>query len=388
MAQTITHNQTATETNARYDVELRKVFKVYNGDTAVRGIDLGIRQGEFFSILGPSGCGKTTTLRLIAGFEQPTSGDVLIRGQGMANVPPYRRPVNTVFQSYALFGHLTVWENVAFGLRIKKHGTAEILRRVEEALQLVKMDSFARRYPSQLSGGQQQRVALARALVNRPTVVLLDEPLGALDLKLRKEMQVELSTLHQELGVTFVMVTHDQEEALSLSNRIAVMNGGRIEQIGTPSQIYENPQTPFVADFIGDTNLLHGFVEAADASLLKITTESGMRILVHPAEGWSGSVGEAVVLSLRPENVHLSPEPLDANVNCYKGRVQNTMYLGTHVHYVVDLEPGDFCRDGKTERITVLQPNRQGSLLELGDTVYLYWSYADCLALTHALTPA
>lgn len=388
MAQTITHNQAATETDTRYDVELRKVFKVYNGDTAVRGIDLAIRQGEFFSILGPSGCGKTTTLRLIAGFEQPTAGDVLIRGQGMAHVPPYRRPVNTVFQSYALFGHLTVWENIAFGLRIKKHGRSEIQKRVEEALQLVKMDAFARRYPSQLSGGQQQRVALARALVNRPTVVLLDEPLGALDLKLRKEMQVELSTLHQELGVTFVMVTHDQEEALSLSDRIAVMNGGRIEQIGTPSQIYETPQTPFVADFIGDTNLLHGFVEAADSKLLKITTDSGMRILVRPTEGWSGSVGDAVVLSVRPENIHLSPEPLNANVNCYKGRVHNTMYLGTHVHYVVDLEPGNSHREGATERITVLQPNRQGSLLELGGVIYLYWSDADCLALTHPSTPA
>lgn len=377
MAQAIAYNQ-AIEVDTRYDVELRKVFKVYNGETAVRGIDLGIRQGEFFSILGPSGCGKTTTLRLIAGFENPTAGDVLIRGQTMVDVPPYRRPVNTVFQSYALFGHLTVWENIAFGLRLKKQPRGEIQKRVEEALQLVKMDAFARRYPAQLSGGQQQRVALARALVNRPTVVLLDEPLGALDLKLRKEMQVELSTLHQELGVTFVMVTHDQEEALSLSDRIAVMNGGRIEQIGSPSQIYEKPQTPFVADFIGDTNLLHGFVEAADPSLLKVTTEGGMRILVCPGEAWQGAVGDAIIVSIRPEKVHLSSEPSTTS-NCYPGRVHNIMYLGTHVHYVVDLESNS---SRPAERITVLQPNRQGSLLELGAPVYVCWTDSDCLALS------
>jgi spermidine/putrescine transport system ATP-binding protein len=251
MSQTAMQNRPVAETNTRFDVELRKVFKVFNGETVVRGIDLNIQQGEFFSILGPSGCGKTTTLRLIAGFEDPSAGEVLIRGRSMAGVPAYRRPVNTVFQSYALFNHLSVWENIAFGLRIKRQGKAEIQNRVQEALRLVKMEQFARRYPTQLSGGQQQRVALARALVNRPTVVLLDEPLGALDLKLRKEMQVELSTLHKNLGVTFVMVTHDQEEALSLSDRIAVMHDGKLEQIGTPNQIYDYPQTPFVADFIG-----------------------------------------------------------------------------------------------------------------------------------------
>jgi len=386
MAQMIASNPT-TGVDTQYDVELRKVFKVYNGETAVRGIDLGIRQGEFFSILGPSGCGKTTTLRLIAGFEAPTAGDVLIRGQAMGDVPPYRRPVNTVFQSYALFSHMTVWENIAFGLRIKKHGKAEIQKRVDEALQLVKMDAFARRYPSQLSGGQQQRVALARALVNRPAVVLLDEPLGALDLKLRKEMQVELSTLHQELGVTFVMVTHDQEEALSLSNRIAVMNGGRIEQIGTPSQIYENPQTPFVADFIGDTNLFQGFVEAADATLLKITTESGRQILVCPHEDWNGTVGDAVVVSVRPEKIHLSPEPPGHRANCFVGKIHNIMYLGTHVHYVIDLESHQTRQDGTVDRMTVLQPNRQSNLLALGAPAYVYWHDSDCLALMNTSTP-
>ncbi|NJN85828.1 MAG: ATP-binding cassette domain-containing protein, partial [Leptolyngbyaceae cyanobacterium SL_7_1] len=229
MAQSVMHGRSIAGAETNLDVELRKVFKVFDGETAVRGIDLDIGQGEFFSILGPSGCGKTTTLRIIAGFEEPTAGEVLIQDRLMTHVPAYRRPVNTVFQSYALFGHMNVWDNVAFGLRINHCTKAEVQERVKQALQLVKMESFARRYPSQLSGGQQQRVALARALVNRPAVVLLDEPLGALDLKLRKEMQVELSNLHRELGVTFVMVTHDQEEALSLSDRIAVMNEGRIE---------------------------------------------------------------------------------------------------------------------------------------------------------------
>lgn len=232
MSQTITPSAPPSTAQRSVDVELRNVFKFFGSDAAVKDINLAIHQGEFFSILGPSGCGKTTTLRLIAGFESPSSGELLIQGTSMGGVPPYRRPVNTVFQSYALFGHMTVAENVAFGLKIRNLPKAEIKERVASALRLVKMETFAQRQPSQLSGGQQQRVALARALVNRPAVILLDEPLGALDLKLRKEMQMELSTLHKELGLTFVMVTHDQEEALSLSDRIAVMNQAKVEQIG------------------------------------------------------------------------------------------------------------------------------------------------------------
>lgn len=374
MAQTLTHDDPAfVQAETAYDVELHEVVKVFNGEPAVRGLNLKIRQGEFFSILGPSGCGKTTTLRLIAGFEQPTMGDVVIRGRVMDTVPPYRRPVNTVFQSYALFGHMTVWENVAFGLRIRKCSKAETQSRVGEVLRLVKMEDFARRYPTQLSGGQQQRVALARALVNRPAVVLLDEPLGALDLKLRKEMQVELSTLQRELGVTFVMVTHDQEEALSLSNRIAVMNDGRVEQVGTPSEIYEYPKTPFVADFIGDTNLLQGCVEAADAHTLKVLTDGGMRIVVPQPEAWRGSVGCAVVLSIRPEKVQIQASGRGTEDNCHAGQVSTIMYLGTHVQYVVDLLSGD--------RITVLEPNRQGHFFAPDDAVNVSWNPADCLAL-------
>ena len=228
MTQIITQNQGRQVTGESLDVELHNVFKFFHQESAVHGIDLAVQTGEFFSILGPSGCGKTTTLRLIAGFENADAGKVIIQGQTMTNVPPYRRPVNTVFQSYALFNHLDVWNNIAFGLKMQRISSGEVTARVKEALRLVRMDSLRSRFPHQLSGGQQQRVALARALVKRPAVLLLDEPLGALDLKLRKEMQVELSNLHKESGVTFIMVTHDQEEALSLSDRVAVMNQGKI----------------------------------------------------------------------------------------------------------------------------------------------------------------
>ncbi len=376
MSQTAVQRHDSTSTDTEFDVELRKVFKVFQGEAAVRGIDLSIRRGEFFSILGPSGCGKTTTLRLIAGFETPTAGEVLIRRQMMTQVPPYRRPVNTVFQSYALFNHLTVWENIAFGLRIKRQSKNEVRERVGEALKLVKMESYAHRFPAQLSGGQQQRVALARALVNRPAVVLLDEPLGALDLKLRKEMQVELSNLHQELGVTFIMVTHDQEEALSLSDRIAVMHEGKIEQIGTPSQIYEQPKTPFVADFIGDTNLFKGRVLAAELNSLHVETTTGLKMMVQSSESESWDGVSEVVLSVRPEKIHLSLYSPDVPANCFEGRLRHVMYLGTHMHYVVELLSGD--------RVTVMQPNTVGSLPDAQTPIYVYWADTDCLALTHS----
>jgi spermidine/putrescine transport system ATP-binding protein len=375
MSQAATQNQGAMATEASLDVELRKVFKEFNREMAVQGIDLSIRRGEFFSILGPSGCGKTTTLRLIAGFELPSAGEVLIQNQSMTQVPPYRRPVNTVFQSYALFSHMTVWDNIAFGLRLKKQSKAIVQERVEEALKLVKMEPFARRYPAQLSGGQQQRVALARALVNRPTVLLLDEPLGALDLKLRKEMQLELSTLHREIGLTFVMVTHDQEEAMSLSDRIAVMNHGKIEQIGTPKQIYDRPQTPFVADFIGDTNLFHGKVEGFHPSKLWVVTERGLKITAQPLEsGKAAPVSGQVVLSIRPEKIRLSYRLPEGQANCFEGRLKNVMYLGTHVHCVLELQSGDL--------VTVMQPNTVAKLPTEDTPLYAYWSTEDCLALT------
>ena len=374
MSQTAVQRQDTTSTDTEFDVELRKVFKVFNGEAVVRGIDLSIHKGEFFSILGPSGCGKTTTLRLIAGFEAATAGEVLIRRQIMNQIPPYRRPVNTVFQSYALFNHLTVWDNIAFGLRIKLQNRAEIRERVGEALQLVKMESYSQRFPAQLSGGQQQRVALARALVNRPAVVLLDEPLGALDLKLRKEMQVELSNLHQELGITFVMVTHDQEEALSLSDRIAVMHEGKIEQIGSPNQIYEPPRTPFVADFIGDTNLFRGRLVGADTESVQVETETGLKVIAKLAECENSTVTGPVVLSIRPEKVQVSLYTPSVSHNCFEGRLKHVMYLGTHVHYVVELLSGD--------RVTVMQPNTVGTIPDSETPIYVYWAATDCLALT------
>ena len=372
MSQTAVSSQRISTTDTAYDVELRKVFKVYNGETAVRGVDLNVRNGEFFSILGPSGCGKTTTLRLIAGFETPSAGEVLVRGQSMLTVPPYQRPVNTVFQSYALFGHMTIWENVAFGLKLKGHTKADLQDRVRESLELVKMEGFAHRHPAQLSGGQQQRVALARALVNRPTVLLLDEPLGALDLKLRKEMQVELTSLQQELGMTFVMVTHDQEEALSMSDRIAVMNEGRVEQVGSPSEIYEQPRTPFIADFIGETNLFRGRLLHQEHDELSVTTDGGMQLAVKTQDTW-GSGGSEVVVSVRPEKVHVSLYKPEVAINCFEGELRNIMYLGTHVHYVVELRSGD--------RVTVMQVNSGGERPKLHLPVYVHWAPSDSLAL-------
>jgi spermidine/putrescine transport system ATP-binding protein len=292
----------------------------------------------------------------------------------MTDVPPYRRPVNTVFQSYALFNHLNVWENIAFGLRLKKISKSEIASRVTKALKLVKMESLRSRVPSQLSGGQQQRVALARALVNRPAVILLDEPLGALDLKLRKEMQVELSNLHKDLGLTFVMVTHDQEEALCLSDRIAVMNQGKIEQIGTPSQIYERPQTPFVADFIGDTNLFSGEIVEVDAESIKIFTKTGLTILVGRHEQTPLKIAQSVVVSVRPEKIQLSLYQPNIPTNCFEGQLINVMYLGTHVNYVVELINGS--------NLNVLQLNTYGSLPDRNTPIYAWWEITDGLAIS------
>ncbi|MEO1400815.1 MAG: ABC transporter ATP-binding protein [Cyanobacteria bacterium J06635_1] len=372
MSQTVSPKPSVSQTTpATFDVELCNVSKVFAGEPAVQEIDLGIRQGEFFSILGPSGCGKTTTLRMIAGFESLSAGELFIRGQSMRRVPAHRRPVNTVFQSYALFNHMSVWDNIAFGLKIKRCGRSEVRERVGEALQLVQMEAFGQRYPTQLSGGQKQRVALARALVNRPAVMLLDEPLGALDLKLRKQMQVELSNLHQRLGITFVMVTHDQEEALSLSDRIAVMRAGRIEQIGSPSEIYECPTTAFVADFIGDTNLLSGQMATLQEGMPTITTQSGLQIVVSPDQVHGPD--QTIDISIRPEKIQLSSLGISTADNCFEGQVKHMMYLGTHVHCVIELVTGD-C-------LTVLQPNHTEHRPDSQACVYVSWDAKDCRAL-------
>ncbi|NJM58055.1 MAG: ABC transporter ATP-binding protein [Synechococcales cyanobacterium RU_4_20] len=364
----------AVRTDLAFDIELQTVLKTFGDEAAVQDLTLQIRPGEFFSILGPSGCGKTTTLRLIAGFETPTAGSVCIQGQDMTQVPPYQRPVNTVFQSYALFRHLNVWENVAFGLKLQKLPREEVRSRVATALEQVKLDGFAKRTPAQLSGGQQQRVALARALVNRPAVLLLDEPLGALDLKLRKEMQLELAHLHRSLGLTFVMVTHDQEEALSLSDRIAVMNQGRLEQMGTPSQIYEEPETAFVADFIGDTNLLRGRVSHSNGSTVQLVTEAGLPVWTDRRSEWNGTLPQKLVVSIRPEKIRVSQLEAaghDAH-NCYAGRLRQVMYLGPNIQFQIELATG--------EHLTVLQPNR-ARLPALDTEVQVSWSAGDGRAL-------
>jgi spermidine/putrescine transport system ATP-binding protein len=371
-----TSNQTA-----EVDLELRNVFKIYRGsqEPALRGIDFSIHRGEFFSILGPSGCGKTTTLRLIAGFEDPSAGDLLIQGRSMRRVPPYHRSTNTVFQSYALFNHLSVWENVAFGLRIKKRNNAEITSRVNDALRLVQMEALAMRSPHQLSGGQQQRVALARALVNQPSILLLDEPLAALDLKLRKDMQVELSSLQKRLGITFILVTHDQEEALSLSDRVAVMNQGRVEQIGTPREVYEQPQSAFVADFIGDTNLVSGRIQTKTASHLEILTHNGLKVIVASSAFSPITVrSDSVIVSVRPEKIQISLDEPSTDTNCFAGQLKQVLYRGTHVHYIVELRSGD--------RVMVMQSNTMQRLSEAEHLVYVQWSAQDCQVLASGLS--
>ncbi len=350
---------------AIYDVELLSISKVFGTTPAVHDLTLQVKKGIFFSLLGPSGCGKTTTLRLIAGFEQPTTGRVLIRGTDMAGLPPYRRDVNTVFQSYALFPHMSVADNIAYGLRQRHVGRSEIRRRVQEALEMVRLIGVETRKPAELSGGQQQRVALARALVNRPTVLLLDEPLSALDLKLRKEMQVELKTLQRTVGITFIYVTHDQEEALTLSNRIAVMNAGHLEQEGTPAEVYERPQTRFVADFIGLTNFITGVVRetyestGADSGPVVVSTAIGEIICngIQPAV----KRNERVTLTLRPERVQVvAPNaPTRTGWNVVAGIVMQATFMGAQHEYRVRV--GDATGG---QEITVRQQN-MGALTDV-----------------------
>jgi spermidine/putrescine transport system ATP-binding protein len=348
-----------------YAVELRDVTKRFNVVTAVDHVSLQIADGEFFSLLGPSGCGKTTTLRLIAGFEMPTSGEVYIGGEMQGYLPAYQRPVNTVFQHYALFPHLNVFQNVAFGLEMKKVSKDEIEQRVGEALGMVHLGGMANRRPKQLSGGQQQRVALARALVNHPKVLLLDEPLGALDLKLRKAMQVELKELQNHVGITFIYVTHDQEEALTMSDRIAVMDQGRLLQVGTAQEIYEAPRTRFVSDFIGETNYLDGHVTELKNDHCEVLIESELRI-------WSMGVpglrpGQQVSVAVRPEKMFLNLGPRD-DYNKLPGSIQNVVYTGSATTYNIELP------DGST--IMVRQQNVDAKLTtqaSVGDQVTISW---------------
>jgi len=321
------------------DVELCDVTKVFDQQVkAVDHVSLQIYQGEFFSLLGPSGCGKTTTLRMIAGFELPTSGEIMIEGRAVGNTPPFKRNVNTVFQHYALFPHMTVEENVSFGLRMKGVPRDEIRQRVREALHLVRLSGFENRYPRQLSGGQQQRVALARALVNRPRVLLLDEPLGALDLKLRKEMQLELKRLQETVGITFLYVTHDQEEALTMSDRIAVMSAGRVLQVGTPLEIYERPTNRFVADFIGESNFLDGRVTRVERDIATVVIGDRFPVLAQTQHGIQP--GQHVTVAIRPEKIRLCATASESasEAGSLIGMIQDIVYIGTDTHYLVRVD--------------------------------------------------
>jgi spermidine/putrescine transport system ATP-binding protein len=351
---------------AEADVRLDRVTKRFGDVTAVDDLTLDIERGEFFSLLGPSGCGKTTTLRMIGGFEEPTQGSIQLAGKDVTDLPAYRRNVNTVFQSYALFPHLTVYENVAFGLRRKKVGAADIDRRVREMLQLVDLPGFEKRKPTELSGGQQQRVALARALVNNPQVLLLDEPLGALDLKLRKQMQLELKRIQHEVGITFLYVTHDQEEAMTMSNRIAVMRLGRIEQIGPPESVYESPETEFVAGFLGASNLLTGEVKEWSRDLATILLEGGVAIRV-PVDRLNGS-DRNVQVGVRPEKIRLEADGAvpGEGWNSVTGRLRVSTFVGVSHQFTVDGPAGSI--------LTIYAQNLgHAALPREGDQVRLAW---------------
>ncbi|MGZ3586786.1 MAG: ABC transporter ATP-binding protein [Candidatus Limnocylindrales bacterium] len=352
-------------------VRLTDVTKTFGDFTAVDRINLDVHDGEFFSLLGPSGCGKTTTLRMIGGFETPTSGLIELHGQDVTWLPPHKRNVNTVFQSYALFPHLNIEENVAFGLR-RKGGLSndEIKRRVAEILDLVELSGKEKRKPSQVSGGQAQRVALARALVNKPAVLLLDEPLGALDLKLRKQMQVELKRIQQEVGITFIYVTHDQEEAMTMSDRIAVMSEGRYEQLGDPESLYERPSTPFVAGFLGVSNLLPGTRSGSADGYALIALADGTQVRV-PAALIEGDEGP-VAVGVRPEKIrlHETTDTIPAGHNHLQGIIRDASYIGVSTQYIVDARGG--------VSLTVYEQNMEratkAELWAPGEEVQLTWS--------------
>ncbi len=351
-------------------VELSKIVKRFGDTEVVKSLDLLVEKGEFLTFLGPSGCGKTTTLRMIGGFEEPTSGTIRLDGKDVAHLPPYARDVNTVFQSYALFPHMTVAENVSYGLEQKRVPKAERETRVKDALAMVRMDAFAKRRPRELSGGQQQRVAVARAIVNKPAVLLLDEPLGALDLKLRKEMQVELKQLHRRLGMTFIYVTHDQEEALTMSDRIAVMNGGRIEQIDAPVEIYCRPKTRFVADFIGETNLLTGVVEPGGEAM-KV---DGERLPIRRADDLPE--GKEAHLSIRPEMVTVrlgEPGARSGDRASLAGTVEETIFVGS-VWKTIVRTPGG-------AKVTASEPPGSHGYIAPGTAVVVEWAVEGAVVL-------
>jgi spermidine/putrescine transport system ATP-binding protein len=365
------------------DIEFRGVTKRFTDVLAVDNVSLSIERGEFFSFLGPSGCGKTTSLRLIAGFEQPTKGDVHIGGVSVIGVPPHKRPVNMVFQHYALFPHMTVAENIGYGLRQRtpKPPKSEIYKQVDETLELVQMSGYGKRRVWELSGGQQQRVALARALINRPTVLLLDEPLAALDRKLRRDMQIELQTLQRDVGITFILVTHDQEEALSMSDRICIMRDGHVVQSGSPRELYDQPTNLYVADFVGKSNFIAGSVTNVNGRFVTLQNENGRAFVGCPSASAAGlSVGASASIAIRPELIVVSAHNTSAtNMEtdvALNGRIKNRIFLGEHTEYLVDTEGlGD---------VLVLTPKHiertQGGY-NLGDSIAIGWKNDTALVL-------
>jgi spermidine/putrescine transport system ATP-binding protein len=354
------------------DVRLQGVSKSFGEVPALRPTDLTVYRGEFFSLLGASGSGKTTTLRIIAGFEEPTTGTVYLGERDVTWTAPYERNVNTVFQDYALFPHMTVEQNVGYGLRVKRHPKREILEKAAEALDLVRLTGLGGRRPSQLSGGQRQRVALARALVNRPQVLLLDEPLGALDLKLRREMQFELKRIQTDVGITFIYVTHDQEEAMSMSDRVAVMNNGRIVQIGTPTEVYERPNDAFVAGFVGVSNVLTGTVSRIDGGTATLEVPAIERVVIPAREL---STGQRVTVTVRPEKIRLSgaEAPVLPDLSVARGRVSDVSYGGAFTRYSV--------RAGDAELVVLEQNEGEGPRVRLGEEVSLAWPCEQSIVL-------
>ncbi|MFF2964624.1 ABC transporter ATP-binding protein [Streptomyces sp. NPDC057963] len=357
------------------DVRLTGISKTYGSFAAVKPLDLTVPQGSFFALLGASGCGKTTTLRMIAGLEEATTGTVFLGGRDITDLPPYKRPVNTVFQSYALFPHLDISENVAFGLR--RRGIKSVKKQVDEMLELVQLGDFAKRKPHQLSGGQQQRVAVARALINHPQVLLLDEPLGALDLKLRRQMQLELKRIQTEVGITFIHVTHDQEEAMTMADTVAVMNGGRVEQLGAPADLYENPKTTFVANFLGTSNLIEGEIVSAGTDVVVAAGDGKLRL---PADRCTAPTvnGGKLLLGVRPEKISLAhADDADAIAdgrNRATGRIVDSSFIGVSTQYVVESPAG------KALQVYEQNIERDGRLVP-GAEVVLHWNPAHTFGL-------
>lgn len=362
---------------AEISIELRNITKVFDDDfVAVDNVSLSIEKGEFFSLLGPSGCGKTTILRMISGLEEPTKGEIILNGKVINELPPNKREVNTVFQNYALFPHLTVFENIAFSLRIKKKSETEIRKKVMDMIDLMRLNGHENKKPSQLSGGQKQRVAIARALVNEPSVLLLDEPLAALDAKLRQHMLIELDNIHDEVGITFIYVTHDQSEALSISDHLAVMNEGKIIQVGTPAQVYESPINSFVANFIGETNFVRGIVEKITDNYILLKTRELGEIWCY--RDFDVKTGEELNVSIRPEKLKITKERFSEEiskssfVNIFKGVVNERIYLGTHSNYIVSINQ-DYQMKVYRQHVRYLLDE---DIIDWNDEVYVWW-FAD-----------